>query len=123
MRPVQVAWGEVTVDCYDTEPVARFWGELLGASVTSQSDGWFRLGPLVAGGPVINFQPVPEPKVGKARLHLDVWVDDLDAGVAFAQELGATALRDAVTEPEGTGVVMADPGGNEFCLIALSAQP
>ena len=122
MTPLRTAWGEVTVDCCETEPVARFWAGLLDGSLESQADGWFRLGPLVPGGPVINFQPVPEAKVGKVRLHLDVWVDDLDAAIAFAEGLGATSLGPVHADPEGTVAMMADPGGNEFCLVALPPE-
>ncbi len=78
----------------------------------------FSLGGPV-GGPVINIQPVPEEKVGKARVHLDLWVDDLAAAVARVQELGGRRTGEMHTEREGTGAVMTDPEGTEFCLVAL----
>jgi predicted enzyme related to lactoylglutathione lyase len=117
-RPA-IAWGEVTVDCLDTARVAEFWGELLDAPTEQQKSGWFRVGPLVAGGPLINFQPVPERKVGKTRIHIDLWTDDLDSAVAFAEQLGGHRLGEMGADPEGVGFVMADPEGNEFCLVAL----
>jgi glyoxalase superfamily protein len=97
-RP-QVVWAEVTIDCRDTQRVATFWGELLGtAAKPAQPDGWFALGPTVPGGPIVNFQPVPEDKVGKARIHLDLWADDLGAAVALVEQLGgATSARSTRT--------------------------
>jgi predicted enzyme related to lactoylglutathione lyase len=67
----------------------------------------------------INIQPVPEPKVGKARVHLDIWVDDLDAAIALVEGLGGAHTGEVHTGPEGVDVVMTDPEGIEFCLVAL----
>lgn len=118
-RP-KAAWAEVTVDCRDAERLVRFWGQLLDLPVQAQSDGWFGLGPGVPGAPVLNFQPVPEPKVGKTRIHLDVWVDDVDGAIALVEQLGGRSLDEAHSYPDGTAVVMADPEGNEFCLVTRS---
>jgi predicted enzyme related to lactoylglutathione lyase len=71
---------------------------------------------------VINIQPVPEDKVGKARVHLDVWVDDLDAAVSYVEQLGGSHTGEVHREPEGIDVVMTDPEGTEFCLVALPPQ-
>jgi predicted enzyme related to lactoylglutathione lyase len=117
-RP-KVEWAEVTIDCRDTKLVAEFWAELLDAPVRPHDDGWFQLGPMMPGGPVINIQPVPEEKVRKARVHLDLWVDDLDAAIARVEELGGRHTGEVHDEPEGIDVVMTDPEGTEFCLVAL----
>jgi len=120
MRRTSIAWGEVTLDCLEPERVAAFWGALLAAPSQSHGQpGWLRIGPLVPGGPWINFQPVPEKKVGKARIHLDVWTDDLDAAVALVEQLGGRRLGEMGEDPDSVGFVMADPEGNEFCLVAL----
>jgi hypothetical protein len=50
--------------------------------------GWFRIGPSPAGGPAITFQPVPEEKAGKTRIHPDVWVEDLEAAINLVRDLG-----------------------------------
>jgi predicted enzyme related to lactoylglutathione lyase len=115
----QVAWGEVTIDCRAPERVAAFWGALFGATVESGEEGWFHLGPTVHGGPRINFQPVPEEKVGKARVHLDVWVDDIDAAISLVEQLGGTHTAEVHAGPGWSEAVMADPEGTEFCLVAL----
>jgi predicted enzyme related to lactoylglutathione lyase len=120
-RP-RVAWAEVTIDCRDTKRVATFWAGLLDLPVRAHDDGWFQLGPAIQGGPVINIQPVSEEKVGKARVHLDLWVDDLDASIALVERLGGTHTGEAQTVPEGTNAVMADPEGTEFCVFALRSQ-
>jgi predicted enzyme related to lactoylglutathione lyase len=70
---------------------------------------------------VINFQPVPEEKVGKTRMHLDIWVDDLDAAISLVQQLGGKNTGEVHKNAEWMVVVMADPEGNEFCLVALPA--
>jgi predicted enzyme related to lactoylglutathione lyase len=80
--------------------------------------GWFRIGPTVAGGPVITFQPVSDPKTGKARAHLDIWVDDLDTAVDLVGRLGGSTTGERHDYQDGTVMVMRDPEGNEFCVVA-----
>ncbi len=79
--------------------------------------GWFRIGPTTAGGPVITFQPVPEEKAGKTRIHLDLWVDALDLTIALVRDLSGNDTGEAHLYDEGTVVVMSDVEGNEFCLV------
>jgi predicted enzyme related to lactoylglutathione lyase len=112
------AWATVTVDCVEPQRVSEFWGRLLDVPVrTIGLPGWFRIGPTAPGGPAITFQPVPEEKVGKARIHLDVWVDDLDAAIILVGDLGGTSTDETHLYDEGTVVVMSDVEGNEFCLV------
>jgi predicted enzyme related to lactoylglutathione lyase len=120
-RP-QLEWAEVTIDCRDTKRVAEFWAALLDAPVRPHDDGRYQLGPMVRGGPVINIQPVPEEKIGKARVHLDIWVDDLATAIALVEGLGGTHTGEVHTNPEGVWVVMIDPEGTEFCLVALPVE-
>jgi predicted enzyme related to lactoylglutathione lyase len=119
-----IAWAAVTIDCVEPPRVAAFWSELLGvaaAPVGADRPGWIRLGPAVPGGPVVNFQPVAEPKAGKARIHLDLWVADLDAAIARAVALGGRQVGELQVLERGTIAVMADPEGNELCLLAAPA--
>jgi predicted enzyme related to lactoylglutathione lyase len=114
-RPT-IAWAEVTIDYSDTERAAAFWSTLLGVPASKQRiDGWYQLAPT-GGGPVLNLQPVQEAKTGKARAHLDFWVDDLAASIEFVEQLGGTVL-DQHNFEEWTIAVMADPEGIEFCLV------
>ena len=112
------AWAAVTVDCIEPSRVAAFWSRLLELPIrTTGLPGWLRIGPTASGGPAITFQPVPEEKAGKARIHLDLWVDHLDAAIAAVQDLGGRSTGETHRYDEGTVVVMSDVEGNEFCLV------
>lgn len=111
------AWAAVTVDCVQPQLVAEFWSRLLDSPArTIGLPGWLRIGPTVPGGPAINFQPVAEEKAGKTRIHLDLWVDQLDATVAFVHGLGGRSTGETHIYEEATVVVMSDIEENEFCL-------
>ena len=107
---------EITIDCLDVQHVAEFWAALLGAELREPLPGWRRLGPMIEGAPVLNFQPVPEPKRGKSRIHLDLLTDDLTAAIQRVVQLGGRE-RERHVYDEGTIVVMADPEDHEFCLV------
>jgi predicted enzyme related to lactoylglutathione lyase len=119
---MSAAWGAVTIDCFDAEGTARFWATLFGVDADpagADRGGWFRIAPMVDGGPVLNFQPVAERKTGKVRIHLDVWVADLDAASRQVEELGGSSTwQRQVYEGRGTVIVASDPEGHEFCLVS-----
>jgi predicted enzyme related to lactoylglutathione lyase len=109
--------GGITVDCSDPQALAAFWSALLGGAVSEPLPGWRRVA-LPDDGPVISLQPVPEPKAGKARIHLDVVVTaDLPAAVQEIIDSGGRWTGERHDYPEGTVLVMADPEGNEFCIV------
>jgi predicted enzyme related to lactoylglutathione lyase len=111
-------WAAVTLDCMEPRTVSEFWSKLLEVPARAMDlPGWFRLGPAVAGGPVITFQPVPEEKVGKTRIHLDIWVGDLEAAIRLVRTLGGDTTGETHVYDEGTVVVMFDVEGNEFCIV------
>ncbi len=107
----------VTLDCVDVERVAGFWSALLERELREPLPGWRRLGPLTEGGPVLTFQPVPEPTSGKVRLHLDLEVADVDGAVGRVVALGGSETGERHTYDEGTVVVVADPEGHQLCLV------
>ena len=109
-------WGGVTVDCVDVRRVARFWSALLGREEGPTEPGWVYLGEPTDVLPRLVFQPVPEPKRGKTRIHLDVVVDDIDAGIDEVVALGGAATGERHEYEAGVVVVMTDVEGNEFCL-------
>ena len=115
--PLKVAW--VTIDCAEPQPIARWWAEALGWDIVYESDDeWIIERP---GGPErdetrLLFIKVPDEKVVKNRLHLDLRPDDRDAEVVRLEGLGATRI-DIGQGPDVPWVVMADPFGNEFCVI------
>ncbi len=60
---------------------------------------------------------MPEPKCGKTRIHLDLEVDDVEQAREQIVGLGGRSLDQRHDYPEGIVVVMADPEGNEFCIV------
>jgi catechol 2,3-dioxygenase-like lactoylglutathione lyase family enzyme len=111
----------VVVDCRDPAPLAEFWSAVLGVEIAFAADDWISLRGAGPGYPRVAFQRVPESKVTKNRLHLDVWVPDIVAATAAAETLGATRIGGLVPEQESPEPfqVMADPAGNEFCFVHL----
>ena len=122
---------QVTFDCRDPGALARFWAEALGYDVERPTRADAEVAarrPELAGSwaaardpcgvrPRLYFQRVPEPKVAKNRVHLDVGVADMDAEVARLTALGARVLRGPEVSAYGeVWIVMADPEGNEFCV-------
>jgi catechol 2,3-dioxygenase-like lactoylglutathione lyase family enzyme len=118
---------ELAIDCADPQALARFWCAVLDYEVLDEEDGLVTIGsPLVPEGkdrpgpvpPVLTFAPVPEAKTGKNRLHLDVNPTDReqDDEVRRLLELGARHVD--VGQGEVSWVVLADPEGNEICVLA-----
>jgi hypothetical protein len=116
MKGMTSAFSELIIDCTDMELLARFWCEVLGYSIVVREDDWVEIsGPE---GPSLIFVEVPETKTIKNRVHIDLNpVDrDRDAEVSRLVELGATHAD--VGQGDVDWVVLADPEGNEFCLLA-----
>ncbi|AQS71484.1 VOC family protein [Streptomyces pactum] len=134
---------QVTFDCAEPERVARFWCEVLGYVVSSPPQGfatwdefdrsrppadqgaWFACSDPSDTGPRLFFQRVPEGKVAKNRLHLDVRVGTglvgeerlatLEAECTRLVALGAVRVR-LLYDGNDSCIVMQDIEGNEFCL-------
>ena len=106
----------VTIDCADPESLAAFWAEALGGKAVVDRPGEEATVEALDGGVDLTLLKVPDGKTGKNRLHLDLRPDDQDAEVARLESLGATRA-DIGQEPDVTWVVMADPEGNEFCVL------
>ncbi|MGW2181618.1 VOC family protein [Streptomyces sp. NPDC001732] len=106
---------QIVVDCREPGSLVRFWAQLLGGAPVERARGWSHI--ELPGLARLAFQPVPEGKAVKNRLHLDVAVDDLEAAVAGAVELGAARSGETVTDDQGSFQAMLDPEGNEFCFV------
>jgi len=108
----------LVIDGADTMRLAGFWSGLLGTEITSvEGDGQYvDLAPN-EHTPVLRFQRVPERKGVKNRLHLDVEVASLRPAVERVQSLGGSIVQETRTEYGVDFVIVADPEGNEFCLI------
>jgi hypothetical protein len=131
---------QITFDCADPTALARFWAAVLSypapdvdvlrakmrAIGIAEEDlgNWCRIADPAGKGPQLFFQKVPEPKMVKNRMHLDVAAPSdgpgprrrqVDAEVERLVALGAQALG-PVDDEGGYFVVMQDPEGNEFCI-------
>ncbi len=109
------------IDTTDPAGLATFWESALGWRRTFEQDDQVVLEPP-AGSPEDGIAPdllflrVPEDKAGKNRLHLDLRPKDQAAEVARLEGLGARRV-DVGQKADVTWVVMADPAGNEFCVL------
>jgi predicted enzyme related to lactoylglutathione lyase len=108
----------ITMDVNDLETCARFWSQVLGVETLYQNDKYLRLGHK-GEHPTLLLQKVPEPHKVKNRVHIDLDVSELDAAVSRVQALGGNKLRE-LNEYGIKWAVMADPDGNEFCLVQHS---
>ena len=112
---------EVVVDCTAPRAVADFWSAVLGWPVTEGTNGFCWLsstGSPMAPPPLLVFVPVPEPKTVKNRLHLDLCPSGCDQAEELDRLLGLGAVRVDVGQGDAPWIVLADPEGNEFCLLA-----
>jgi predicted enzyme related to lactoylglutathione lyase len=108
----------MTFDCADPVRLAGFWAAALDYEVRDDEDGWIVLRSTTGTGPLLGFQRVPEPKVVKNRVHLDLMASQsMEDEVARLQQIGATVVRLVAENPEGIHTIMQDPEGNEFCVV------
>ena len=108
---------QVNIDCADPDALMTFYAAALGYTPRGSAGGYRSAVPNANEGPKIVFQKVPEAKVVKNRLHLDLVVDDIEAEAARFEALGARRISASrVVEHGGSWIVMADPEGNELCL-------
>lgn len=119
--------GQLTIDCKDPDALAGFWQEALG---WKQEGRWehedgdmleVEIGPSDGRGVNILFLTDHEEKKVKNRLHLDLVPDDQAAEVARLEGLGAS--RTDIGQKDVSWVVMADPEGNEFCILKAPDAP
>jgi predicted enzyme related to lactoylglutathione lyase len=115
----------IVIDCADLDRSARFWSGVLGYTPGSASTGRYRsLQPESGVGIDVLLQRVPDVKRQKNRLHLDLRTPDLEAEVRRVVDLGATLLTsEPVTEDGWFWHILADPAGNEFCVLQPPGIP
>jgi predicted enzyme related to lactoylglutathione lyase len=111
----------VTFDCHNPHVVSTFWGAVTGYSleeVKSPNNDYWVASPPDDRWPRLVFVSVPENKVVKNRVHLDLMPveRDQEGELERLMGLGATIVDDRRMLKPGGWVVMADPEGNEFCL-------
>jgi hypothetical protein len=103
------------IDASDPRVLGEWWAELLGWKVADAGEDEFSIQSPEDGRELL-FCRVPERKGVKNRLHLDLRPDDQAAEVARAEKMGARRVD--VGQGEQTWVVLADPEGNEFCILS-----
>ena len=131
---MSIRWYALVVDCRDIVAQSRWWAEALDWRIGFEADNEVVLVPphaldaareipLFERGPGLVFVPVPEGKTVKNRLHIDLALGsppgdgDQAAEVRRLEALGARRV-DVGQDPDATRwVVMADPEGNEFCVL------
>jgi hypothetical protein len=108
---------ELIVDCADPERLAAFWSAALGWTRNEQSTDWVQVVGPPGSGPALTFLPVPERKSIKNRLHIDVNPIGCDQRQEVERLLDLGAQRVDIGQGTQTWVVLADPEGNEFCVL------
>jgi hypothetical protein len=108
----------VVFDCTDHERLASFWCEVLAwHEIGRDVDGAIEIGPEGERQFTLRFQPVAEPKITKNRLHIDLNPLDSDQRSELERLEALGARRIDIGQGEQTWFVLADPEGNEFCLL------
>jgi hypothetical protein len=108
----------VVIDCEEPARLAEFWRGVVGGVINdrTRSAEWVAI-EGVPGLAYLAFQRVPEPKLVKNRVHLDISAGDLESARQKAIGQGAVAVGSVVEEQTNRFQVMHDPEGNEFCFV------
>src|ERR1700745_671074 len=119
---------ELEIDCADPAALAQFWCSVLDYEVQEEDeDGVVTIGsPLVPEGkdrhgpvaPTLTFAHVPEGKTIKNRIHIDVNPTDREQDDEVQRLIELGARRIDVGQGDASWVVLADPEGNEFCVLS-----
>jgi hypothetical protein len=119
---------ELVLDCRDPEALSRWWCDVLDwVELDREGDLSIEIGPREGFGgavPTLVFNLSEDPRRGKLPLHLDVSATDRDQAAELERllELGARRSDVGQTGTE-SWVVLADPEGNEFCLLRRQVEP
>lgn len=110
---------QFVIDCADPERLATFWCEVLDWQVVDRDEDDVEIGGT-GDGPTLLFEQVPDPKTVKNRIHIDVRpTEDQQTEVDRIIALGARRVD--VGQGDVSWVVLADPEGNEFCVLRGAA--
>jgi len=107
---------EICIDAHNPTALGAWWARVLGWGCDIDDDGDVVLHAPPGAGPNWLFLAVPEDKAVKNRIHFDFRPDDQQAEVDRVLGLGARHLD--IGQGEQSWVVLADPEGNEFCILA-----
>lgn len=110
-------WENLVVDARDPARLARWWAEALGYQITYEEPDEVEIRRSAHELPGVVFVPISESKTVKNRLHIDLRPADQEAEVERLVNMGARHVDIGQGEEVGW-VVLADPEGNEFCVLA-----
>lgn len=116
---MSLQWEQVTVAARDPIALERWWCEALGWVVVDENPVVYEIQPAPDRWPGILFLATDDAKQGQNRLHVDLRPDDQAAEVERLIAMGASRVD--VGQGDVSWVVLADPEGNEFCVLA--SQP
>ncbi|MDO5698046.1 MAG: VOC family protein [Dermatophilus congolensis] len=127
-------WYTLVIDCIDIAAQARWWAEVLDWRIVYEDEHEVAVIPRdmsedpiddvetwLRTGPALVFVPVPEGKEVKNRLHIDLAPhigQDREAEIDRLLAMGATKVNVGQNEKDVTWIVLADPEGNEFCVLS-----
>ncbi len=113
----------ICIDADDPLALAGFWCAVLDWKIAEEFDGGVSIAKVMDAELVIDIVAAHDAKLHKNRLHLDLRADGIttDEELERLLRLGASTI-DVGQSPGATWVVLADPEGNEFCLLSESAQ-
>jgi hypothetical protein len=109
-------WEQVIVDATDTVSLGSWWRDALGWVIVNDDPQEFEIRPTVDRSPGLVFLQAEEAKATKNRLHLDFRPDDQTREVERLLGLGASRVE--IGQGSQSWVVLADPEGNEFCVLS-----
>jgi len=114
---------ELVLDCTDPERLATFWGEVLGYEILDRDDVSVEIGPKDRRTTLL-FLRNPDRKLQKLRLHIDVRATDREQDEELERLLALGATRADIGQGENVSwYTLADPEGNEFCLLSGRVDP
>jgi predicted enzyme related to lactoylglutathione lyase len=115
------SWEQIVVDAEDPPRLARWWAEALGYVIVYEKPDEVEIRRAAEITPGLLFTAVPDGKTVKNRLHLDLRPDDQEAEVERLVDMGARHVD--LGQHDVTWVVLADPEGNEFCVLSSPPNP
>ncbi|ROO61697.1 putative enzyme related to lactoylglutathione lyase [Micromonospora sp. Llam0] len=109
-------WENLVVDAHDPARLARWWAQALGYQIVHEAPDEVEIRRAPDQLPGLIFVPVPESKQLKNRLHIDLRPTDQAAEVERLVDMGARRVD--IDQGDVTWMVLADPEGNEFCVLS-----
>jgi hypothetical protein len=113
-------WEQIVVDAADPARLARWWAEALGYVIVNESPDEVEIRRSPTELPGLLFLHVDEAKKGKNRLHIDLRPDDQESEVERLLDKGARPAD--IGQRDVSWVVLADPEGNEFCVLSSKRE-